>query len=119
MTDLSHFPNLDQAEFTEACHLLDSRYRQATLGPLRRRWKLNVCTALATSFSHDNDGYTTYLQIVRPLEADIDLPFDLGGFSISGESTEHLTNAQDTEMMETEESDKVWPFEALQQKKRF
>ncbi|XWW99806.1 hypothetical protein V2A60_007818 [Cordyceps javanica] len=106
MGDISHFPNLNQAEFAEACHLLDSRYRQATLGPLRRRWKLNVCTALDTTFSHDNNGYTTYIQIVRPLEADVDLPFDLGAFSISGNATEILTNAQDAEMMETEESDK-------------
>ncbi len=107
MTDISHFPKLSQAEFTEACHLLDSIYRQATLGPLRRRWKLNVCTALATAFSHDNDGYATYVQIVRPLEGDVDLPFDLGGFSISGNATEDLNNAQDAEMMETEEADKV------------
>lgn len=107
MADISHFPNLDQAEFAEACHLLDSRYRQATLGPLRRRWKLNVCTALATSFSHDNDGYTTYIQISRPLEGDVDLPFDLGTFSISGNAEQDLHGAQDAEMMETEESDKV------------
>ncbi|KAM3442744.1 hypothetical protein MY4824_000885 [Beauveria thailandica] len=106
MTDISHFPNLSHAEFAEACHLLDSRYRQATLGPLRRRWKLNVCTALATSFSHDNDGHTTYIQIVRPLEGDVDLPFDLGGFSISESATDNLSNSLDAEMLETEESDK-------------
>ncbi|EGX89933.1 hypothetical protein CCM_08186 [Cordyceps militaris CM01] len=105
MTDLDHFPNLDQAEFTEACHLLDSRYRQAILGPLRRRWKLNVFTALDMSFSDDNEGYIAYVQIVRPLEDEIDLPFDLGAFSISGNATEHLTSTQDAEMMETEESD--------------
>lgn len=107
MTSISDFPNINHADFAEACHLLDSRYRQATLGPLRRRWRLNVCTALATSFSPDNDGYTTYIQIIRPLEGDVDLPFDLDGFSLSENATEDLHNAGDAELMETEESDKV------------
>lgn len=106
MTDISNFPNLSHSEFAEACHLLDSRYRRATLGPLRKRWKLNVCTALDTSFSHENDGYTTYVQIIRPLEGDVDLPFDLGSFSLSDTSAEGLQG--DAELMETEESDKVW-----------
>lgn len=107
MTDIAEFPSISHADFAEACHLLDSRYRQATLGPLRRRWKLNVLAALATSFSPDNDGYNTYIQISRPLEGDVDLPFDLGGFSISENAPEDLHNAGDDELMETEASDKV------------
>ncbi|OAA73685.1 hypothetical protein ISF_00586 [Cordyceps fumosorosea ARSEF 2679] len=107
-SDISNYPNLSQAEFEEACHLLETRYRRATLGPLRKKWKLNVRRALDLSFSSDNDGYSTYIEIIRPLEGEAELPFDLGGFSISGTAPENLTNAQDAEMMETEESDKVW-----------
>jgi ubiquitin-like-conjugating enzyme ATG10 len=65
------FPFLTREEFSEVCHQFDRLYRQATLGPIRKRWKLRVCTALETSFATDAE-YITYIQIVRPLEATLD-----------------------------------------------
>ncbi|KAL0939328.1 autophagy-related protein [Colletotrichum truncatum] len=65
------FPFLDSEEFAEVCHHFDSQYCRATLGPLRQRWKLRLCTALDTSFATGVE-YTTYLQVTRPLEATLD-----------------------------------------------
>ncbi|TWU74571.1 hypothetical protein ED733_006396 [Metarhizium rileyi] len=80
--EFENYPLLKPHEFQEACHHLDSQYCHATLGPLRKRWKLKVCTALDVEFSTDG-GYTTYIQIVRPLEVPDDLDLDLDSFSIS------------------------------------
>ena len=66
-----NYPQLDGEEFAEVCHNLDRRYCQATLGPIRRQWKLRVCTALNTSFSLGPE-YATYLQIARPLGGELD-----------------------------------------------
>ncbi|KAK3341718.1 hypothetical protein B0T25DRAFT_350971 [Lasiosphaeria hispida] len=66
-----NYPNLTSEEFAEVCHYLDRRYCQATLGPVRRQWKLRVCTAFNTSFGLGSE-YNTYLQIVRPLENELD-----------------------------------------------
>ena len=60
------YPHLTQEEFAEACHLLDSRYCRATLGPTRKRWRLNVHSALNMSFAAGSD-FITFLQITRPL----------------------------------------------------
>lgn len=108
--DISEFPFLNHEEFTEACHFLDSTYRQATLGPLRRRWKLNMCSALSTTFSMDGSGYNNYIQIIKPLEEGSDLPLDLGSFSLSENVKEDPGIPADTEMMETEDSDMVGLF---------
>jgi hypothetical protein len=69
-----NYPFLTGEEFAEACHHLDRRYCKATLGPLRRRWRLRVCRALNTGVAGPGGGgfvlgpeYSTYLQIVRPL----------------------------------------------------
>lgn len=64
------YPYLTREEFAEAAHLLDRRYRQATLGPLRRRWRLNVHRAFDLTYTSptDDGGQSTYVQIVRPLE---------------------------------------------------
>lgn len=106
----ANYPSLTRDEFTEVCHELDRRYCQATLGPLRRRWKLRLCTALDTIFSPDG-GYITYLQIIRPLEGSLDhddLSLDLDKFSFGerDNSYDNLTSA-DKDMLDAEEDDEV------------
>lgn len=110
-SEFQNYPFLDHEEFAEVCHNLDRRYRQATLGPLRRTWKLRVCTALDTSFSFGAE-YSTYIQIVRPLEGDLDhgdLSIHLDNFSFG--TDDHASDAplivEDHDMMEAEESDQV------------
>jgi ubiquitin-like-conjugating enzyme ATG10 len=104
------YPNLTQNEFSEACHHLEGRYCRATLGPLRRRWKLRACTALDRNFSFESE-YTTYVQIIRPLESsgsekDDELSLDLGKFSISQpEGSQYLM--PDDAMLDAEETDEA------------
>jgi ubiquitin-like-conjugating enzyme ATG10 len=112
------YPLLTPEEFHEVCHHLDRRYCHATLGPLRRRWKLRVCTALNTAFSLGPE-YSTYLQIVRPLDGELDdgdLSAYLGNFSFGGEGDGDGGGVEmevegdgdrDREMMEAEEADRV------------
>lgn len=104
-----NYPSLTRDEFTEVCHELDRRYCQATLGSLRRRWKLRLCTSFDTIFSPDG-GYITYLQIIRPLEGSLDqdeLSLDLDKFSFTDDGTNgHFTGA-DKDMMDAEEEDEV------------
>ncbi|KAK5990773.1 Ubiquitin-like-conjugating enzyme ATG10 [Cladobotryum mycophilum] len=107
MMDIERFPFLTQEEFAEACHHFDNQYCQATLGPLRKKWKLRLCTALDTMF-YSHSGYTTYLQIIRPLEETADpgdISLDLGSFSISEEDSGHRFLLGDDDMMDAEESD--------------
>ncbi|KAK6198339.1 hypothetical protein LQW54_010362 [Pestalotiopsis sp. IQ-011] len=66
------YPFLSTEEFAEVCHHLDNRYCQATLGPVRKRWKLRVHRALDMAFGSES-GYTTFVQITRPLEENGDL----------------------------------------------
>jgi ubiquitin-like-conjugating enzyme ATG10 len=110
------YPNLTQNEFSEACHHLEGRYCRATLGPLRRRWKLRACTALDRNFSFESE-YTTYVQIIRPLESsgsekDDELSLDLGKFSISQpEGSQYLM--PDDAMLDAEETDEVCIYTRL------
>lgn len=105
-TDIENYPSLKPEEFAEACHHLDSQYCRATLGPLRKAWKLRVCSALDTTFSFGS-GYATYIQIVRPLTPQADLDLDLSKFSISDPSGGYGFTAADEDMMDEEESDEV------------
>jgi ubiquitin-like-conjugating enzyme ATG10 len=105
-----NYPFLTRDEFTEVCHELDRKYCQATLGPLRKRWKLRLCTALDTIFSPDG-GYVTYLQIIRPLEGslyDDDLSLDLDKFSFAehGDGYNQMSGV-DKDMLDAEEEDEV------------
>lgn len=107
--DFKKYPYLDPEEFAEVCHYLDRRYSQASLGPVRRQWKLRVCRALDLAFISSVD-YTTYLQIIRPLEGELDdgdLSKFLDNFSFGGENTE-TQGTEDHKMMEAEDSDLVW-----------
>ncbi|KAJ4421395.1 E2-like conjugating enzyme atg10 [Gnomoniopsis sp. IMI 355080] len=104
--EFKNYPFLEADEFAEACHQLDRRYTQATLGPIRRRWKLRVCRALDTSFSASAD-YATYIQIIRPLDGeldDADLSACLDNFSFGHDSGDAV-DTEDHEMMEAENSD--------------
>ncbi|KAH8179773.1 autophagocytosis associated protein, active-site domain-containing protein [Sarocladium implicatum] len=105
-----NYPSLTRDEFTEVCHELDRRYCQATLGPVRRLWKLRLCTALDTIFSPDG-GYITYLQIIRPLDGTLDhddLSLDLDKFTFGDDSStkDHLM-MNDKDMMDAEEDDEA------------
>ncbi|TRX98174.1 hypothetical protein FHL15_000819 [Xylaria flabelliformis] len=62
------YPFLTNEEFAEVCHYLDVKYCQATLGPLRKQWRLNLHTALDTSATSHAD-LVTFLQITKPFEA--------------------------------------------------
>jgi ubiquitin-like-conjugating enzyme ATG10 len=104
--DIKNYPFLQSDEFAEACHHLDRQYCHATLGPLRKKWKLKVCSALDLIFSTEW-GYATYIQIVRPLEEQDQLDLDLDAFSISETSstTRDIPTADDG--MVDDESDVV------------
>jgi ubiquitin-like-conjugating enzyme ATG10 len=108
-TDFKHYPNLDADEFAEVCHHIDRRYTQATLGPVRRKWKLRVCRALDVSFSTSAE-YATYVQIIRPLDGELDdggLSSSLDNFSF-GDGDKDMTSTEDHEMAEAEQADSVW-----------
>ncbi|KAI1180539.1 hypothetical protein F4777DRAFT_252037 [Nemania sp. FL0916] len=111
-----HYPFLTRAEFAEVCHYLDRRYTQATLGPLRSQWRLNVHTALGGTAT-EHAGQVTFLQITKPLdsiEADDQLASRLGNVALN-EPQQHsvrrsgrLSKQQskfDQRMAENEESD--------------
>ncbi|KAL6817045.1 hypothetical protein J3E69DRAFT_358285 [Trichoderma sp. SZMC 28015] len=105
--DIKEFPFLSPEEFSEACHHFDSRYCRATLGPMRKKWKLRLCTSLDLTYSASS-GYTTYLQIIRPLEETVDpedISLDLGSFSISDLNAEDRFLQGDDDMIDAEESD--------------
>lgn len=100
------YPYLNHEEFAEVCHHLDNKYCQATLGPIRRKWRLQVHRALDVSFGADSD-YTTFLQITRPLDSTAslgDLEAFLEDFSM-GEINESTKNTFDA--MEIEEDDQA------------
>lgn len=116
-SEFRNYPLLTGEEFAEVCHHLESRYCQATLGPARRRWKLRVCSALNTTFSLGPE-YSTYVQIIRPLEEldDGDLSKILDNLSFDDRTD--LAQPQpgteaDSEMMEAEEADQVRPVGCL------
>ena len=109
-SDFKNYPFLTGEEFAEVSHHLDRRYCQATLGPVRRQWKLRVCSALNTAFELGPE-YNTYIQIVRSLEGELDdgdLSKFLDNFSFNDprDSSQPETEA-DSEMMEAEEADQV------------
>jgi ubiquitin-like-conjugating enzyme ATG10 len=88
----SHYPFLDMEEFAEVCHLLESKYCRATLGPRRQKWRLHTCRALDVSLA-SNLEYTTFVQITRPL----DDTQDLGDLAVSLEAfSMHDDKAEDT-----------------------
>jgi ubiquitin-like-conjugating enzyme ATG10 len=106
--DIHDFPYLDRSEFAEVCHRFDSLYRRATLGPLRKRWKLRLCTAFDGSFIVDAE-YTTFVQIIRPLEATLDhddLSSHIDNFSFQdAQGSESME--EDTDMAQVEDADEV------------
>lgn len=106
--EFNNYPQLNAEEFGEICHQLDRRYSQATLGPVRRRWKLRVCRALDISLTASAE-YTTFVQIIRPLDGELDdgdLSACLDNFSFA-EADNQMTSTEDHEMLEAEESDSV------------
>ncbi|KAI1104149.1 hypothetical protein F4804DRAFT_332572 [Jackrogersella minutella] len=103
------YPFLTKEEFAEVCHSLDRRYCQATLGPLRRQWRLHVHTALELSFDAGSER-TTFLQITRPLEdgafAEDDLTAKMGDFSLGEDQDSTMQLTADDAMVEMEDADK-------------
>lgn len=109
-SEFKSYPFLTAEEFGEVCHHLDRKYCQAFLGPLRQQWRLNVLTALDTSFAFGED-YKTYLQIVRPLTRELELDDgglsdQLGGFSLENQQAENWL-AGDQGMIDLEDADEV------------
>ncbi|CAK7266273.1 hypothetical protein SEPCBS57363_002007 [Sporothrix epigloea] len=100
-SDFCDYPFLSHDEFSEVCHSFDRIYRQATLGPLRRRWRVSVGTAFNMSFAGANGSdYTTYLQITRPLEPaqhDNTLADALEKFSFGDDEDEAMALAEDAD----------------------
>jgi hypothetical protein len=106
---IADYPLLAPSEFAEACHHLESAYCRAALGPERGRWKLRRCTALSTDFIFDV-GYTTFIQIRRPLQTDLDhgdLSLDLDNFSFSDDPKQDDGLVGDSDMVDAEDSDEV------------
>ncbi|KAK4199144.1 hypothetical protein QBC40DRAFT_228659 [Triangularia verruculosa] len=106
-SEFKKYPFLTGEEFAEACHHLDRRYCQATLGPVRRKWKLRTCTALNTAFGLDPE-YSTYVQIVRPLEGELDdgdLSSIFDSLSFQSSSPVKFDHAEDSKMLEAEDAD--------------
>lgn len=111
-SEFRSYPFLTPEEFAEAAHHLDRRYCQATLGPVRRQWKLRTCTALNTTAAFTlGPEYSTYLQIIRPLEEELDdgdLSSYLDSFSFGDDpSGKEIGIERDMEMVEAEEADQV------------
>ncbi|KAI0838995.1 hypothetical protein F5Y06DRAFT_37177 [Hypoxylon sp. FL0890] len=93
------------------------RYSRATLGPVRKQWRLHVHTALELSYEN-GPGHTTFLQITRPLDdvtsAVSDLAAQMGDVSLADDDSSMELSA-DHIMVEMEDSDK----EALAKRPRF
>jgi ubiquitin-like-conjugating enzyme ATG10 len=113
-SEFHRYPFLTPSEFTDAAHHLDRRYCQATLGPVRRQWRLRMCTALNTTAAYTlGPEYSSYVQIARPLEGELDdggLAGVLRGFSFGeGEDggVDGFGGDGDREMVEAEEGDQV------------
>jgi ubiquitin-like-conjugating enzyme ATG10 len=109
--DYVFYPYLADQEFVEVCHHFDRRYRQAQLGEARRRWQVDVLSAVDAQvvFAYGPERYT-WLQITRPLEKpdDGDLSSCLDGFSFSEPQPSQAMDVEaDSEMMTTEEADQV------------
>lgn len=114
------YPFLTSEEFAEVCHYMDTKYCQATLGPLRRKWRLNVHTALDTSAT-SRANPVTFLQISKPLdnsEMDDQLTSRLGNVTLNEPVPPRRSARQamrqtmqesmaDSMMIDAEEADKV------------
>lgn len=115
-SEFKNYPFLTLEEFAEACHQLDRKYVQAKLGPVRRQWKLRVNTALIMAFTPAAE-YSTYIQIIRPLEVDLDdgnLSAALDKLSFDAtHDTETASMEADEQMLEAEAQDEVKEGHAL------
>ncbi|KAI1373605.1 hypothetical protein F4677DRAFT_211712 [Hypoxylon crocopeplum] len=107
-----YYPYLTKEEFAEVCHYLDRRYYRATLGPLRRQWRLHVHTALELSYA-PGPGRTTFLQITRPLDDGTTVDHDLAVITakidnvfLGEDQDSRMTVAADDVMAQMEDSDK-------------
>ncbi|KAB5580076.1 hypothetical protein GE09DRAFT_1212540 [Coniochaeta sp. 2T2.1] len=108
-SEFRNYPFLTPEEFSEACHHLDRKYIQAELGPLRRQWKLRVNTALIMAFTLAAE-YSTYIQIVKPLEVNLDdsglsAALDKLSFGVAHDDTEPAPIEADEQMLESEDQD--------------
>lgn len=108
-SEFQNYPFLTGEEFAEACHHLDRRYCQATLGPVRRKWKLRTCNVLNTAFGLGPE-YNTYVQIVRPLEGELDdgdLSNIFDSLSFQSSNPTATDDMVDNKMVEAEDADEV------------
>jgi ubiquitin-like-conjugating enzyme ATG10 len=111
-SEFENYPFLTAAEFAEVCHHLDRRYCQATLGPLRRQWKLRVNQALLMAFTPLAE-YSTYMQIIRPLDGELDdddLLAQLDKLSFDAPEMTETSSMEADEQMLDEDNDVVGQF---------
>jgi ubiquitin-like-conjugating enzyme ATG10 len=105
------YPYLTQDEFAETCHYLDRKYCRALLGPIRKKWRLYVHSALDLGQDPSSgSNFITYLQITRPLDDSLvvdDLASQMDNFSLGSDEPDDSVMAADHVMMEMEGSDKV------------
>ncbi|KAI0204677.1 hypothetical protein F4808DRAFT_306489 [Astrocystis sublimbata] len=111
------YPFLDNEEFAEVCHYLESKYIQATLGPIRKEWRLDLHTALNTSATSHAD-LVTFVQITKSLgsnQVDDELASHFGNVALSEPSAslrrskrqaQRQPAAEDSAMVDVEEADK-------------
>ncbi len=113
-SQFTSYPLLTPREFSQTCHHLANRYHhtlpstQQQHHQPRRPWTLRLCTALNTGpfFAPDEPEYSTYLQIVRPLDIggdDKGLAVGMGGLEFGNGDGE---GQEDKEMLDREENDK-------------
>lgn len=108
-SEFENYPFLTTEEFAEVCHQLDRKYCQATLGPLRRQWKLRVNQALIMAFTPLAE-YSTYVQIIRPLDGEVvddDLLAQLDSLSFGGAGDAGADSMEADQQMLDEDNDTV------------
>ena len=102
-SEYTQYPLLTQAEFDLACHHFQNRYMQATLGPLRRTFRVDL--------RHDMFNDATYLSIIQPIKSPQDDVSDLLNFGALRASDEDDNGFGRDQMMnidyEAEEGDTV------------
>ena len=103
-SEYREYPLLTPAEFDLACHHFHNRYIQATLGPLRRTFRIDL--------RHDMLSDVTYLTIIQPIRPPHDDVSDLLNFGgLRASEPDETGQGDDSEMLnidaEAEDADRV------------
>ncbi len=101
-SEYEQYPMLTQAEFELACHHLHNRYIQATLGPLRRSFRMNLTHNLLNDYA-----YLTIIQPVKLPEDDISGLLDFASLNTRDASSEAMNDEVMNMDVDAEENDEV------------